>query len=302
MNQLCYWDGQLLPERDLSVSVLDTGFVQGVIVSEQLRTFRGELFQLDQHMARLNRSLQIIGVEGLDLAALRENTVKLSGNNHRLLDPDDDLGVTLFVTPGPPAESGVPGAGRPTAGMFTRRIPFERWADKYTVGESLVVSKFHQVPGNCWPTELKCRSRMHYFLADREARQKQPGARALLLDQEGFISEASTAAVVLYLQNEGFVAPPPEKVLPSVSVGVLKTLAPELGIRFSHRDATLEEARSADEVFLISTSPCLLPVVSIDDVKIGDGGPGDVFRKTMAAWNSHVGIDIIGQAARFALD
>jgi len=301
MNELSYWNGEFLTDDEPSISVFDVGFVQGVTVPEQMRTFAGKLFQLDEHLQRLRRSLQIVGVDDIDLGSLKSAAEVIASHNHSLLRPGDDLGLTLIVTPGFCATAAHDGDPGPTVGMYTTPLPFHRWADKYSTGETLVVSSIRQIPDNCWPAELKCRSRMHYFLADREAHRRKPGARALLLDQDGLVAEASTASVILYRELEGLVVPPPEKVLPSVSVSVLQSLAEQLGIAFVRRDISMDDVRSADEVFLSSTSPCLLPVVAIDDLPIGEGAPGEIFQKTIDCWGRLVGLDIVAQATEFAV-
>ena len=140
---------------------------------------------------------------------------------------------------------------------------------------------------------------MHYYLADRDAQQKFPGSRALLLDQDGLVAEASTASVLMFNRSEGIVAPPVDKVLPSVSVATLRTFANELNVPFSHREITPDELKKADEVLLTSTSPCVLPVVSIDTAVIGSGKSGPMFADLIRHWSSAVGVDIIDQANRF---
>ena len=300
MSRLAYLNGQFVSEESLTVPVYDAGFVQGVTVAEQLRTFGGQLFRLDQHLERLRRSVAITGIPDVDLKSLGEAAQELASHNHQLLASGDDLGLSLFVTPGPYSTFAPPGPHEPTIGMHTYPIPFHLWHDKYTAGERLVVSSVRQVPNNCWPLELKCRSRMHYYLADREARAQDPGARALLLDQEGFIAEASTASVILFHEAEGFLSPPREKILPGVSVGVLEELASEMGSAFSHRDLTVDDAYSANEVILCSTSPCLLPVVSVDGRPIGSGTAGEMFQQVVAGWSRLVGLDIAEQARQFA--
>ncbi|MDA1052838.1 MAG: aminotransferase class IV [Planctomycetota bacterium] len=300
MSRLAYLNGQFVPDASLSVPIHDAGFVQGVTVAEQLRTCGGKLFRLDEHLERLQRSLEIVDVPGIDLPSLGKSAQELASNNHKLLAPGDDLGLSLFVTPGAYPTFAPPGPREPTIGMHTYPIPFHLWHEKYTTGERLVVSSVRQVPHNCWPLELKCRSRMHYYLADREACQREPGARALLLDQENFIAEASTASVVLFRDAEGFLLPPREKILPGVSVGVLEELAREMGIAFLHRDLTVDDVYLAEEVILCSTSPCLLPVVSLDGRPIGTGTVGRVLRQALAAWSSLVGLDIVEQAHRFS--
>jgi branched-subunit amino acid aminotransferase/4-amino-4-deoxychorismate lyase len=98
----------------------------------------------------------------------------------------------------------------------------------------------------------------------------------------------------------GFVSPPRDKILPGVSVATLEDLAGQLRIPFVHRDLSVEDIWTADEAFLSSTSPCLLPVVAVDGRPIGSGQPGPVFRRAIEAWSQLVGVEIVEQARRFA--
>lgn len=184
--------------------------------------------------------------------------------------------------------------------MLTRPLPFANLATLYRDGQPLAISAVRQVPPSCWPPELKCRSRMHYYLADREVRQRDPSSRALLLDQEGYLSEATTANVVLYRKATGFLSPRPEKILPGISVAVLRELAEQVGVPFVEADVAPDAIYEADEVFLCSTSPCLVPCVSCDGRPIGSGKPGPAFEHFLTLWSVLVGVDIRGQAARFA--
>ena len=61
---IAYYNGQFIAQADLAVEVYDAGFVLGTTISEQLRTFAGRLFRLDQHLDRLFHSLDVVGVDG----------------------------------------------------------------------------------------------------------------------------------------------------------------------------------------------------------------------------------------------
>jgi branched-subunit amino acid aminotransferase/4-amino-4-deoxychorismate lyase len=298
---LAYLNGRYLPFSQAAIPVTDGGFVQGVTVAEQLRTFGGRLFRLEQHLARLSRSLAIVGIElEMPVETLGEIARELAAKNHTLLDPGDDLGLSMFVTPGPYSTFAGGMASGPTVGLHTYPLPFHLWHQKYERGESLVVTDVMQVPAACWPTELKCRSRMHYYLADKAARQREPGARALMLEERGYVTEASTANILVYYRNVGLVSPPREMILPGVSAAVVEELAGNLSIPFSFRSLTVDDVSAANEVLLCSTSPCLWPVTRLDGRPIADGKRGEVARKLLTAWSELVGLDIAGQAARFA--
>jgi branched-subunit amino acid aminotransferase/4-amino-4-deoxychorismate lyase len=291
-----YLNGVWLPARDLAIPVGDLGFVLGATVVERLRTFNGRLFQIEGHLARLERSLGIVGWNAARLTAeIRDVLAAFTDLNAELFAPGDDWNVAAFVTPGATTD-----AAHPTVCVHGGPIPFAAWAHKFEVGVEVCITDVRQTPATCWPPELKCRSRMHYYLADQEATRRCPGARALLLDQRGFIGEASTANVVAFYKNRGLVTPRLEGVLPGISQQFLFELADELGIARREEDILPEQLAEADEVFLTSTSICIQPVVKQDGAAIGDGVPGAVYRQLLDAWSEKVGVDIAGQAVRFA--
>jgi branched-subunit amino acid aminotransferase/4-amino-4-deoxychorismate lyase len=303
MNEpIAYLNGKTIPASQIAIGATDAGFIQGVTVAEQLRTFGGKLFRLEMHLARLRRSLEIVGVDprvsGADFTRIAG---EIAAHNHRLLDPADDLGLTIFVTPGVYSAyaATVPSKGA-TVGIHTYPLPFVNWAEKYRTGESLVVTDVMQVPTRCWPPELKCRSRMHYYLADKRAREIEPGARALLLDEEDAVTEASTANILIYRRAQGLISPPTEHILPGVTVAVLEVLAGQMRIPFLHRELYVNDVAVADEVLLCSTSPCVWSVTRLNGRPIGNGQPGPMSRHLRDAWSRMVGFDIESQAFLFA--
>ena len=217
-----------------------------------------------------------------------------------IITAGDDLGLSIFVTPGLYPTYNPQGSAGPTIGMHTYPVPFSLWAEKYEQGQHLVTARTRQVSPQNWPPELKCRSRMHYYLADREARSADPLARAVLLDLEGYVSEASTANILAYHVDFGLVSPPKETILPGFSLATLHELADVLEIPFRYERLTPDNLARADEILLCSTSPCVLPVVRLDGKAIGKGKPGSIFRRLLAAWGELVSVDIAAQARQLA--
>lgn len=297
-----YLNGQFVPASEAVLPVFDAGFVQGTTVAEQLRTFGGRLFRLREHVERLFHSLAIVQVDpGHTFDRFVEVAEELVAINHALLAGGDDLGLAMLVTPGDyrAIASGQPSG--PTVCLHTFPLRFDLWVAKYQNGESLATTDIEQVPPSCWPPQLKCRSRMHYYLADRQAAERHPGSRALLLDHQGCVVEATTANVVLYRNDAGLAVPPADKILPGISLAVLLELAEELEVDFDHRDLKPADVAIADEVFLTSTSPCMVPVVNFNGRQIGSGRPGAMFARFISAWSDLVGLDVVEQAQRFAM-
>jgi branched-chain amino acid aminotransferase len=296
---MAFLNGQWIPAAAAVVSVGDAGFVQGTAVAEQVRTFAGKLFRLHEHLTRLAHSLEIVGVDpGMSLAELGRTAEELAARNHALLAPGDDLGLSIVVTPGIYSTFSAPGPTPPTVCLHTYPLPFHLFARKYRDGQALATTNVEQVPVRCWPPTLKCRSRMHYYLADRHAAAADPQARALLLDAQGFVTEASTANLLIYRVGEGLLSPRYASILHGISLSVAVELAGRLGIPFGQRDLTADDVARADEAFLTSTTTCVLPVTKFNRKAIGSGQPGKVFTALLAAWSEMVGVDIAAQAER----
>jgi branched-chain amino acid aminotransferase len=290
-----YFNGSWIPDSELRIGVDDAGFLLGATVTERLRTFRGQVFRADEHLRRLRHSLEIVDLRPEEItaqiaAAIQDFVVR---NNSRL-SPEDDWSIVAFATPG------VSGENSPTVCVHGYPLPYKRWASQYEEGVRVAISDVRQIPPQSLPPELKCRSRMHFYLADHRAALAQSGARAVLLDEDGFIAEATTANVFVFREGEGLVSPPPKHILWGVSLGVVQELAAKLNIPFVTRPLAVDDLRSATEAMLTSTSVCVLPLVECEGRPIGDGRPGPVFRKLLAAWSELVGVEISEQARRGA--
>ena len=293
-------DGRFVPPAEAVIPVGDAGFVFGATVTEQLRSFGGRLFLPAGHAARFRRSLEIVGIEpAWPVAHLFEVAAEVTARCHAAGPVEGDLGVVVFATPGdaPAQHGGRPGTSRVLIHAFP--LAFASWAGAYETGVVLRSVSTTQIPPSCWPIELKCRSRMHYHLADREARAAEPGARALLLHADGRVSETSTANVVVVV-NGALRTPPAGDALAGISLAHLHTLAHGLGIGWQERSLSLADLAAADEILLTSTPNCLLPVTRLDGQAVGDGRPGPLFARLLAAWGGDIGIDIATQARRCA--
>lgn len=288
---LAYLNDKLIPYAQAAISVGDFGFTMGVTVTEQLRTFNGKPHLLKQHLARLNEGLKLTGIE--QPSGLIEIANDVTAKNFAQLNSGSDLSLGICVTPG--ASHGKSKAAPPTVLVYNLELPFANWANQYSTGMQLTTVETREISGNSIPKQLKCRSRMHYYLAELEASQRAPGSRALMLDQKGNIAEATTASVAIVKGTE-LIAPPVTDVLPSIAFEFSAQLAPSLGIKVVRQTISPSELAQADEVLWLSTPMCVLPVTEIDKTKIGTGKPGPVFSKLIAAWSDNVGLDIVKQA------
>lgn len=296
---LVFLNGKLIPASQASLKIYDAGIVLGATVTEMTRTFRHQPFRLEDHVARLFRSLKYVRLDiGMTQEQLVSASRELLANNTKLIASDDELGLIHFVTAGEygsyVAVPGTPVRTGPTVCAHTFPMPFALWAERMKSGAHVVTPSIRHVPPQCYDPKMKYRSRMHYFLADQEARLVDPQALALLLDLDGNVTETS-GANFLIVENGTIVSPTLRNTLPGISRATVIELAEKLGIPFVERDIQVHSVMNADEAFLASTPYCLCPVTKINGVAIGDGQPGVVYRRLMSAWDDLVGLDIAGQ-------
>lgn len=296
MEPLVYLNGQFMPSADARLEVFDLAIVQGATVSEMTRTFRQNLFRLEEHLRRLWNSLGVVGLEiGLTLAELARISQELVARNAAVVGEQTELALVHFVSAGEHGMyAGRPVRSGPTVCAHTFPLRFETWSKKFREGVHVVTPAVRQVPPECIDPQIKCRSRMHYYLADRQARAADPEAVALLLGLDGHVTETN-GANFLVVERGTLVSPPLEKTLPGVSRAVVIELADRLGVRFCQRELTVDDVLQADEALLSGTPYCLLPVTRLNGKPIGEGCPGASFRRLVEAWSREVGVDIAGQ-------
>ena len=294
---IAYLNGQFVPVSQANLHVFDLGVVGGAAVTEMVRTFRQVPFRLDQHLDRLAKSLDAVGFAiGLTTAELHAICDQVVAVNSKLIPAAQDLGLIVFVTAGlNPTYVGRadPSANRPTVCVHTFPLPFELWADAYQAGLHLVTVNTRNIPDDVIDPRIKHRSRLHWHLAGREARQIDPTAMAILSDRDGCLTETATGN--LCVVDGATIISPATHVLEGISREYLAELAASLGIGFVHSQVTAEDLACADEAFLTSTPNCLLPVTRFNQQPIGTGTPGPIFQQLIAAWSATVGVDIITQ-------
>jgi branched-subunit amino acid aminotransferase/4-amino-4-deoxychorismate lyase len=296
----------MVPASQAHVAIYDAGIVLGATVTEMTRTFRQRLYRLGDHLDRLFRSLRYtrmdIGLKKDDLAGISQELVS---HNGKLLQAGGELGLIHFVTAGEyPTYAGMagrPARTTPTVCAHTFPMPFKLWAAKMQTGAHVVTPSIRHVPPVCYDPKMKYRSRMHYYLADKEAQLVDPEAIALLLDLYGNVTETG-GANFLMVEGGAIVSPTLVNTLPGISRATVIELAGKLGIPFVERDIQVHSVMNADEAFLASTPYCLMPVTKINGVAIGDGKPGALYRRLLAAWSQEVGLDIAAQIRDQASD
>lgn len=296
---LAYLNGRISPVSQTMLSIFDMGLVMGASITEMARTFHHEAFHLRDHVDRLFRSLRHVGFE-IDLTseALTDLALELVEHNAKLIPDHHDLGISMFITAGTSLTYtgywGMATHRKPTVGVHTFPLPFELWAEKYAAGQHVVTPSLRHLPPESLDPKIKSRSRMHWYLADEQARLVDPKAIALLIDRQDCITETSTANFFI-VQEGTLLTPTGRNTLHGISQQVVSDLTGQLGIAFEHQDFQTYDVVNAEEAFTSSTPYCVLPVTKVNGRAIGDGKPGPVFTRLLQAWSEMVNLDIAAQ-------
>ena len=296
---LAYLNGRILPISQATLPVFDLGLVMGATVTEMARTFALRPYRLREHVDRLWRSIRATGI-AMDhapetLVDLASELVELNG---RLIPPGHDLGVSLFVTAGTSAThtglvSGI-AHRKPTVCVHTFPLAFELYAPRLEAGLHLVTTSVRALPADCVDPRIKCRSRMHWYLADEQARLVDRQAQAILADADGFLTETSSSNFCAVFGRR-IVTPREGGVLRGISLDTVAELAAETGCEFAQGDLTPYDVWNADEAFCTSTPACVVPVTRLNSRAIGEGVVGPVAGRLLDAWSNRVGLDIAEQ-------
>jgi branched-chain amino acid aminotransferase len=295
-EMIVYLNGSYVPESQAKVSVLDSGFNAGDGVYDVTRTFGHKPFRLREHTARLFRSLRYTRIDcGIVPQEMEKITLEVLERNQPLLGKDDDVALWQVVSRGVRSSRGHRAAGHATVTVYCIVIGFQDFAREYIEGVKLVIPSTRRIPPQCLEPKAKITNKMNHNMAIFEAKQADPRAIPLMLDLDGNISESN--AHNFFLVNGGKLCTPSNKnVLDGITKDAIFSLAAELGIEVVDGNFTPYDAYNAEEAFLASTSPTILPVQSINGVRPTADVPGPVTKRLMQAWSEMVGVDIIAQA------
>lgn len=299
VEPIVYISGRLMPASEAKISIYDLGIVLGATVTDLVRTFRHQPYRLDDHVRRFYESCRYArlnpGIGPEETAAV---TRKIIEHNARDLGPNEDLAVVYFITPGEsPIYAGSAGGSvriEPTFCIHSFPLPFHLWSHLFTEGAHLVTPATRHIPPQCVDPKVKNRSRMHWWLADHEARLADPRAISLLLDLDGNLTETS-GSNVLFVKSGTVLSPTPRNILLGVSRDTIRRICESQGIPFIERDLQVHDAINADEAFLATTPYCMAPVTRVNGLQIGEGKAGPIFERIIAQWSDEVGVDIRAQ-------
>jgi D-alanine transaminase len=266
---MVFLNGTFLPLEEAKVPVLDRGFLFGDGVYELVPVYSRVAFRLDEHLARLERSLSEAGIHNPHGRAQWREIV------YRVIDaqPFEDQGVYFQVTRGvAKRDHAFPKGVEPTVFMMSNPLvnPPREQVEK---GGSAV-----SAPDNRW---LRCDIKSISLIGNVLLRQlsAEAGGAETILFRDGRLTEASASNV--FIVKRGVIQSPPKDrlILPGITYDVVTELARAHGMALEFRSITQAEVRAADELWVTSSSKEVFPIVELDGRRVGGGVPGPLFRR-----------------------
>ncbi|HEX7639369.1 MAG TPA: D-amino acid aminotransferase [Burkholderiaceae bacterium] len=282
-DTLCFLDGDYLPLNQAKVSVMDRGFLFGDGVYESIPVYGGRMFRLDDHVARLGRSLAKLGI------AIELDRETWLGRLRKIIAayPTGDQLLYIQVTRGVAMRSHVPPPGlEPTVFVTTSERTGPTAAQRAHGLACVTARDFRWQRG-----DIKSTSLLGNVLA-RRVSAEQGADETILLRDDGpagpWLTEGSHSNVWIVQEGALLGPPPDEHVLEGIRVGLLRELCEETSIACNLRPVSEADLRAADEVLLSSASKEVVPVTRLDGEPVGHGAlrgrPGPVYARLHEAY------------------
>jgi D-alanine transaminase len=271
---MVFLNGKFMPMEEARVPVLDRGFIFGDGVYELVPVYSRVPFRMDEHLARLERSLAAVRIRNpYSRSEWRDIVLQLVARQGF-----DDQGVYFQVTRGvAKRDHGFPADSAPTVFMMSNplvnppREQVERGAAAITATDNRWLNcdiKSISLIGNCLLRQLSV----------------DAGAVETILFRDGKLTEA--AACNVFVVRGGVIQAPAKSnlILPGITYDVVVEIAQAAGVPLEFRDLTRAEVAAADEIWVTSSSKEILAIVTLDGKPVGAGKPGAVFRRMYALY------------------
>ncbi len=203
-QHLVYVNGAMVQRDEAKISVFDSAVMLGDTVTESTRTFAHKPFKLEQHIARLYKSLKVTRINpGITPDEMLELSLRILEANLHLVDADEDCWLVHNISRGMSVAGADPTIQRSPATIiiFTSPMILTDWARFYVEGCHAVTPMSRAMPPQALDARIKNRSRMAYTLAEIEVKLVDPQAQGILLDLDGNIAENKGANFFILHQH-----------------------------------------------------------------------------------------------------
>jgi len=273
MSRVAYVNGAYRPLRDSVVHFVDRGFQFADGVYEGWSVFDGRLADFDGHMTRLWRSLDELRIERPMTPEALSRVLKETVRRNRVREGL----VYIQITRGTARrDHPFPADGTPPSVIVTARsLPLAKGNAAAEKGVAVITQPDIRW-GRC---DIKTVGLLPNVLA-KQAAKERGAAEAWMVDEMGLVTEgSSTNAWIVDEQGKLRTRDAQSNILRGITRAAVLEMAAKEGIELDERAFSVDEAKRAREAFYTSASGFVMPAVSIDGAKIGDGKPGPVATK-----------------------
>lgn len=274
-----YLNGQFLPKDAARISPDDRGFLFADGVYEVVRVYDGRLFRAKEHWQRLARSLDALKIRGADNVDFQTISETLLDRNQ--LRSGDAI-IYLQITRGvAPRKHYFPDPAVPPT-VYGYAAPFDPPRAKWDAGIKVITTSDIR-----WMRcDIKTVSLLPNALAAQQAREQ--GADEALFIRDGALTEGSHSNCAAVVRGELVTYPLCHYILGGISRDAVLELCRKLKITVREVPVLEPELRSVDELMLLGTTTEVMPVVQVNDWRVGNGKPGPVTRRLQQAFRDLV--------------
>ena len=259
MQKYCYLNGKIVPEDSAHISISDLGILRGYGVFDFLRTYNGKPFYLREHLDRLENSAKLVGLK----VPISKQGIDRIINKLLKKNKLNEATVKIIVTGGCSADGLVCDLKQQTIIILVKEI-HDCPAELYKKGIKLITFE-HQRNNSAAKT-------IDYITMLKLQNQKQKQkAFEILYINKGVVLEGATSNFFIFKGNRLITSK--NNILAGITRKIIIKLA-DKNFKVEVRDIKINEIKNADEAFITSTTREVLPVVKINNRKIGNGKVG----------------------------
>jgi branched-chain amino acid aminotransferase len=289
-------NGRFEDEAAASVSLRDTGLLHGAGVFTTMRSYGGKVFRLDRHLGRLRDSCEALFIP----LQYKDDVLAKAADEVLRRNELADARLRLTVTRGAAAQDPLHGMLlEPTAFLTAAALdPYPR--EFYERGLTAILLDEQKLNPYDLQAGHKTLNYLSRLSALREANRRGAG-EALWFNVHNYLQSGSTSNVFLVKDGRLLTPPTPQEmredkavaeavpyprsaVLPGVTRGVVMELAGREGIAVRPGAVDVNQALSADEIFLTNSIMGVMPVCRIERHAVGGDRPGPVTVKVSEAY------------------
>ncbi len=273
-KEIVYINGKFFNPEEATISVFDRGFLYGDSIYEVTLTYDKKPSFLDEHLDRLEHSANSLM---MSLQYTREELKNIINDCIKAVDSPRQY-IRLIITRGQGAIGLDPNlADQQNLIILCKDLP-EYPVSWYDDGVHLVVADVRRNPKKAIDPTIKSGNYLNNVMAMAQAQQK--GAYdAIMLNFHGQVTEATTSNIWM-IKNKVVKTPPiASGLLGGITRKALLEILAEQNYSFEEVNFTVAELKSADEIFLSSSTKELVPVTKVDDTAIGSGKPGEITKQ-----------------------